>query len=122
MSAPAGCIFTSVGVAFSVAFAAIAFAQAVHKDCAPLLASIDVQRRAIETARRVLSPDEASCALIDFSLPVAGECARVKAAAYSDGRKREAWTAAMVAWSALDGLRLQLRGVEDRLGVTCAAQ
>ena len=94
-------------------------ARAQNDNCASILAAIAIQQRSIDAARRILSPDEASCAFVDFTMPVSGDCARLKTAVDADVKKRQAWTSAMVAWSQLDQLRLQLRGVEGRRGSTC---
>jgi hypothetical protein len=103
----------------SATFIAHAPARAQKDDCASVLSAIGAQQHNIDAARDILSPDEASCAFADFIMPVTGDCARLKDAADADAKKRKAWTSAKVAWSALDQLRLQLRGVEDRRGSTC---
>jgi hypothetical protein len=66
-------------------------------DCASLLFAIGMQQRVIDEGRRVLSPDEASCAFVDFTMPVTGDCAR-QGRRNADVKKRQAWTSAMVAW------------------------
>jgi hypothetical protein len=93
-----------------------------HAERRPLLRQIDAERRAIATAKRILSSEEVECAFNDFSMPVRGACAQIKAAANRDAKKGEAWIALMIAWNALDRLLLSLRGVEDGLGVVCLSR
>jgi hypothetical protein len=109
-------------LALFATFTAHAPAHAQKDECASLLFAIGMQQSIIDEARRVLAPDEANCAFVDVTMPVSNDCARLKAAADVDVKKRQAWTSAIIAWNQLEQLRLQLRRVEDRRGSTCTGR
>jgi hypothetical protein len=110
----------AVAIALPAQSPARAQASAPAAECEKLQRAIAQERRAIEAARKVLSPIEASCAFADFSLPATGHCAGVMEAAQADPAKRRAWNEALVAWSRLERLMLAVRRLEDRRGSTCA--
>jgi hypothetical protein len=112
----------AVVLALAAATAARAQEPAPADACEKLQHAVAQERRAIEAARKLLTPEEASCALADFSLPVTGHCAGVMAAAQADAAKRRAWSEALAAWSRLDRLMLAARRLEERTGSECIAR
>jgi hypothetical protein len=84
----------------------------------PHINAIGVIRERIDASRKVLSGDEADCAFEEFTTDALSRyCVQTKAAA--DLAKRRTWNEIQHAWDALNRLRLQLRQIEERLGIEC---
>jgi hypothetical protein len=104
-----------------VAFLTDAAAQTVPPECQRTLSAIGSQRAKIDEARRVLTLDEVDCAFLEFQFGPADRCAPIKATAMRNPEKNRVWAEAIIAWQSFDQMRLQLRGIEDRLNITCSA-
>jgi hypothetical protein len=83
-----------------------------------LTREIETQQQRGAAATRLLAGN-AYCVWEDLSLGhLSGYCVAVKQNASTDMRK--AWSDAVLAWNQLDRSRLELRGLEDRLGIDCS--
>ena len=109
-------------VASSVLFGQIAVCDAAQpSECAQRTNAIGVIRDRIDATRKAMSADEADCAFEEFTLGgLSRHCVQVKRAA--SGATQRTWNDIQHAWDALNRMRLQLRQVEDRLGIECPPQ
>ncbi|MBX9827486.1 MAG: hypothetical protein K2Y27_21140 [Xanthobacteraceae bacterium] len=98
--------------------AAAAQSTSIPAECGDLSA-VASHRRTIADARRVLSPAEVRCTLLETDWRLGRECERLKQQANADPEKRRAWANVVPAWSYLDRLLLAVRATEDRLGIEC---
>jgi hypothetical protein len=91
---------------------------ALSAACEPLASEIEALQQRGVAATRLLGGYE-HCIWEDLSLGTPSSyCSAVKQRASADMRK--AWGDAVLAWNQLDRLRLELRGLEDRLGIDCS--
>jgi len=88
-------------------------------ECVAPVSAIGAVRKKIDAGRDVLSADEADCAFLEFANGGASgdRCREIKTRANPDARR--AWGEIQQGWDALGRLRLDLRKLEDRLGVEC---
>jgi hypothetical protein len=87
-------------------------------ECTAPIGAIGAVRGKLDGGRKLLSDDEADCAFVAFTNGgLSARCAQIKARANPTAKR--AWSEMQTGWDELGRLRLDLRKLEDRLGIEC---